>query len=74
MELREACSPQLNQVIETLASLGAKVYFVGGCVRDALLGLPIKDFDIEVYHLNAKQLEDCLSQFGRLPQPQNVVT
>ena len=48
MELREACSPQLNQVIETLASLGAKVYFVGGCVRDALLGLPIKDFDIEV--------------------------
>ncbi len=64
MELREACSPQLNQVIETLASLGAKVYFVGGCVRDALLGLPIKDFDIEIYHLNAKQLEDCLSQFG----------
>ena len=25
-----------------------KVYLVGGCVRDALLGLPIKDIDIVV--------------------------
>lgn len=64
MALIDTCSPQLKQVIDALCDIGASVYFVGGCVRDAILGLPIKDFDIEVYHLTSQQLEACLSQFG----------
>ena len=38
---------------------------VGGCVRDALLGLPATDLDIEIYGIQAAALIELLSsQFG----------
>jgi tRNA nucleotidyltransferase (CCA-adding enzyme) len=40
-------------------------YLVGGCVRDALLGLPQKDFDIEVFGSSYEQLTAALSQWGK---------
>lgn len=40
-------------------------YLVGGCVRDALLGLPQKDFDIEVFGVSYEQLAAALSRWGR---------
>ena len=33
-------------VARLLAGAGHTVYFVGGCVRDRLLGYPVKDIDI----------------------------
>ena len=33
-------------VVRTLRAAGYIAYFAGGCVRDALLGLPPKDFDV----------------------------
>jgi len=39
---------------------------VGGAVRDHLLGLPTKDFDVEVFGLDVPQLEAVLRQFGRV--------
>lgn len=36
-------------------------YFVGGCVRDAILGHHIHDFDIEVINISFKHLEQLLS-------------
>lgn len=33
-------------VINQLTQAGYEAYFVGGCVRDAILGLPIHDVDI----------------------------
>ena len=30
----------------------SRAYLVGGCVRDWLLGIPVKDFDVEVYGLS----------------------
>ncbi|MCC5874621.1 MAG: CCA tRNA nucleotidyltransferase [Candidatus Sumerlaeia bacterium] len=38
---REAVS-----ILERLQKAGHQAWFVGGCVRDHLLGLPVKDFDI----------------------------
>jgi poly(A) polymerase len=35
-----------RRVMEALTAGGAAVRFVGGCVRDALLGRPVKDIDI----------------------------
>lgn len=35
-----------ESVASVLAKAGYSVYFVGGCVRDRLLGCPIKDIDI----------------------------
>ncbi|MBT7127149.1 MAG: polynucleotide adenylyltransferase PcnB [Candidatus Thioglobus sp.] len=34
------------KVVQTIAKAGFEVYLVGGCVRDLLLGLKPKDFDI----------------------------
>ncbi|MBM3510584.1 MAG: CCA tRNA nucleotidyltransferase [Alphaproteobacteria bacterium] len=38
--------PATRAVIEALADSGRRVMFVGGCVRDAVLGKAIKDIDI----------------------------
>lgn len=35
-----------RHVCATLRAHGYRAYFVGGCVRDRLLGLPVKDFDV----------------------------
>ena len=34
---------------------------VGGCVRDAALGVPAKDLDFEVYGISPTRLEEVLS-------------
>src|SRR5690606_37975346 len=39
-------APQTRAVIDALTQDGGQVRFVGGCVRDALLGRPVKDIDI----------------------------
>lgn len=39
-------SPGASEVVEGLEEAGYKAYVVGGCVRDLLLGLKPKDFDI----------------------------
>lgn len=40
-------------------------YLVGGCVRDALLGLPQKDFDVEVFRISYEQLTAALERWGK---------
>jgi tRNA nucleotidyltransferase (CCA-adding enzyme) len=44
----------------------ARAYLVGGCVRDALLGIPQKDFDLEVYGVDYETLARGLSTHGRV--------
>ena len=43
----------------------ARSYLVGGCVRDALLGIPVNDLDIEVYGVSYETLVLGLSRYGR---------
>ena len=43
----------------------AHSYLVGGCVRDWLLGVPGKDFDVEVFGLGYEKLAGVLSRWGR---------
>ncbi len=43
-----------------------EAYLVGGCVRDSFLGLPQKDFDIEVFGITYEQLEKALKRWGRV--------
>ncbi|MFS2010174.1 CCA tRNA nucleotidyltransferase [Azospirillum sp. CT11-132] len=42
-------SPESLAVFDALASGGADARFVGGCVRDAWLGRPVKDIDIATH-------------------------
>jgi tRNA nucleotidyltransferase (CCA-adding enzyme) len=43
----------------------ARAFFVGGCVRDAVLGQAPKDFDIEVFGVSYEQLARALVRWGR---------
>ncbi len=43
----------------------ARAYLVGGCVRDSVLGLACKDFDIECFGVNYDQLARALRKWGR---------
>ena len=44
--------------------LGGKVYYVGGYVRDKILGIENKDIDIEVHGISPTALYDILSEVG----------
>ena len=61
----------MGEVPEKILSLsraiheaGGRALLVGGCVRDALMGAPPKDWDLEVYNLDAARLRAILDQFG----------
>ena len=43
---RDALDPRALQIVKTLQGAGHETYLVGGCVRDLLLNLHPKDFDI----------------------------
>lgn len=47
-----------------VAEAGGRAYFVGGCVRDRLLGRENKDVDIEVHGLLPEKLEAILDTLG----------
>ena len=42
-----------------------RAFLVGGCVRDALLGFAVKDFDVEVFGVSYEDLERGLRRWGR---------
>ena len=46
------------------AALGGRAYYVGGFVRDRLLGRENTDVDIEVHGLTPSQLEEILDGLG----------
>jgi tRNA nucleotidyltransferase (CCA-adding enzyme) len=54
----------LARALRALREAGGRPYVVGGAVRDALLGLPLKDFDVEVFGLPAADLERVLHGLG----------
>jgi tRNA nucleotidyltransferase (CCA-adding enzyme) len=56
--------PGLRRLLEAVAAAGGRPYVVGGAVRDALLHLPVNDFDVEVFGLAADRLRDVLASQG----------
>jgi tRNA nucleotidyltransferase (CCA-adding enzyme) len=52
----------LTRLLRALSEAGGRPYLVGGAVRDALLGLTVKDFDLEVYGLPAQRLLALLTR------------
>ena len=58
---------ELTKLANAIHQQGGQPILVGGSVRDYLLGQIIpKDLDLEVYHLEANELEMVLSQFGKV--------
>lgn len=69
---------QLIQFLEELESvqttLDVKLYFVGGCVRDALFGVPSTDFDIAVERDLSKIIDAFESRFIMKPSQFGTTT
>ncbi|MGE3312547.1 MAG: CCA tRNA nucleotidyltransferase [Limisphaerales bacterium] len=55
----------LRRVLETEPTL-RRAYVVGGCVRDAILGEPLKDIDVEVFGVDYEELAAALRKHGRV--------
>jgi tRNA nucleotidyltransferase (CCA-adding enzyme) len=62
--LKTLIPPDLARVLAAAPEL-RDAYLVGGCVRDALLGIPCKDFDVEVFGLDYERLVRVLSRQGK---------
>jgi tRNA nucleotidyltransferase (CCA-adding enzyme) len=58
--------PGLARLLAALRTAGGRPYVVGGAVRDALLGFPTKDYDVEVFGLPVERLEPLLAGHGRV--------
>ena len=59
-------SPAAFPFVRALQQRGARVYMVGGTVRDELLGHPRKDLDLLVTGLPQPDLLRCLRPYGRV--------
>lgn len=66
-------SPEARETFETVCRLaeavkeaGGRALLVGGAVRDEVLGVATKDFDVEVYGLEAAAVEEIVGRFGQI--------
>ncbi len=57
---------RLLEIAAALREAGGRVVLVGGAVRDGLLGLPVKDLDVEVFDLEYELLAGVLAGFGEV--------
>ena len=55
-------SVAMLEVARRVKSAGGRALLVGGCVRDAMLGRALKDYDLEVYGLAPDRLQAVLSE------------
>lgn len=58
----------LQPVIEACAAAGGRPLLVGGCVRDAWMGTPQKDVDIEVHGISLETLRTVLRKSGHVSE------
>jgi tRNA nucleotidyltransferase (CCA-adding enzyme) len=61
----ESFPDELLRVLRETPEL-ERAYLVGGCVRDWLLGIKNKDYDIEVFGLEYETLARALSRWGKV--------
>jgi len=54
----------MEKFLAKVKESGGTAMLIGGAVIDAIKGLPIKDWDIEVYHLDMNALENLLEELG----------
>ena len=64
-------APATQAVMEALTSGGGQVLFVGGCVRNALLGVPVTDIDIAT-DLLPERVMVLASDAGLKPLPTGI--
>lgn len=66
--MRDSMFHEQPLILKSIMAAGGRPYEVGGCVRDRLLGVAVKDVDIEVFQLGPERLIAVLRPFGRVDQ------
>lgn len=64
-EVRELFE-RVCQMAEAIKEKGGRALLVGGSVRDEVLGMPSKDFDLEVFGIQPDELEQIVKSFGKV--------
>ncbi len=54
-----------EQIAKAVQHKGGTAFYVGGCVRDLLLGQDCKDLDLEIHGIIPRDLEEILDSFGQ---------
>jgi tRNA nucleotidyltransferase (CCA-adding enzyme) len=54
----------LGALLEAVRHAGGRPYLVGGAVRDALMGLGVAEYDVEVFRLEPDRLRNVLAGCG----------
>jgi tRNA nucleotidyltransferase (CCA-adding enzyme) len=57
---------KILRLARAVRDAGGRALMVGGCVRDRLMGLDAKDWDVEVYGVAPASLRALLERFGRV--------
>ena len=63
---RDKNAVMAEQIAEKVAREGGRTFYVGGFVRDRLLGREGKDVDIEVHGITPERLAEILSSLGEV--------
>lgn len=51
---------------KAVEATGGKAFLVGGSVRDELMSIPPKDYDVEVYNIQPDKLRELANAFGQV--------
>lgn len=57
---------KITKFAEIVNQMGGRAMLVGGCVRDELMGIEPKDWDVEVYGIEPAKLRQVLDSFGEV--------
>jgi tRNA nucleotidyltransferase (CCA-adding enzyme) len=57
---------KITKLARTINEQGGRAMLVGGCVRDELMGVEPKDFDLEIYGIEPRKLREILDSCGKV--------
>lgn len=57
---------KIAELARTIKEQGGRAMLVGGCVRDGLMGVEPKDWDLEIYGIEPEKLRAILDSFGKV--------
>lgn len=57
---------KILKLAELVKQNGGRAMLVGGCVRDELMGVEPKDWDLEIYGIEPRDLRQILNSFGKV--------
>ncbi len=64
-DMRNKDIEMAHEIALRVQAAGGSTYFVGGCVRDKLMGRENKDIDIEIHGISPEKLGEILDSLGK---------